>query len=310
MGSSTSGGRMTWLQVLGLLAATGAFSVVNPGLLVAVPLALLAAVLPPRRAVAVAVALGVGALAFLGEPYSGLWYVERAWALLLGGWFLALTLRWPGERFLPRGWGAVAGAFLVMALLFWVRPGEWAMLDWAIRSRLEAGFRFALAVIRSNDGTGVVTDAFEAQVWQMITFLGSVFPALLGLASLSALALAWWLYLRIGRGIRNGISSLRDFRFNDQLVWVFISGLLVLLLSSGLPERLGTNAVVFMGALYALRGVAVILFVTGGGSLLGGLLFLVAFFLVAPLILIGAMIIGLGDTWLDLRTRRRASSSA
>lgn len=310
MGSSTSGERRSWLQVLGLLAATGALSAVNPGVLVAVPLALLGVFLPPRRAVIVLAALAVGAVTFSGEPLTGLWYLERGWALLLGGWFLALTLRWPQEAFLSRGLGAVAGSVLAVSLLFWVRPGEWAMVDWLVRSRMEAGVSAALELIRANGGSGVVTSSFEAQALQIVAFEELVFPAFLGLASLSALALSWWLYLRLGRGVRAGIGALRDFRFNDQLVWILILGLLVLLLGSGLPERLGTNAVVFMGALYALRGVAVILFVTGGGSLLGGILLLVAFFFVAPLLIAGAFIIGLGDTWLDLRTRRGASSSA
>lgn len=296
--------------MVGLLVAVGGLSVVNPGVLVAVPLALIAAFLPPRRPLALLVALGAGALVFWVEPLTGFWYLERGWALVLGGWFLAITLRWPQERFLSRGLGAVAGAFLAMTLLFWVRPGDWAVVDWAVKSRMETGVSTTLEMIRNNGGAGVVTSAFEAQALQVVAIQELVFPAFLGLASLSALALAWWLYQRIGRGVRTGLGALRDFRFNDQLVWIFILGLLVLLLGSGLPERLGTNAVVFMGALYALRGLAVILFVTGGGSLLGGLLLLVAFFFVAPLMVTGAFIIGLGDTWLDLRTRRGASSSA
>jgi hypothetical protein len=103
------------------------------------------------------------------------------------------------------------------------------------------------------------------------------------------------------------LGALKEFRFNDQLVWILILGLLAVLGSSGLIARFGTNAVVFMGTLYALRGVAVVLFLTGGFSLFGGILLLVGFFLVAPFFLFGAFIIGLGDTWLDLRTRAGGS---
>jgi hypothetical protein len=96
---------------------------------------------------------------------------------------------------------------------------------------------------------------------------------------------------------------LKEFRFNDQMVWVLILGITALLLSSGAVERAGANAVVFVGALYALRGAGVVLFLTGGVSLFGGLLFLVGFIVLAPFVTLGAMFIGLGDTWFDLRGR-------
>jgi hypothetical protein len=66
--------------------------------------------------------------------------------------------------------------------------------------------------------------------------------------------------------------------------------------------------VVFMGALYALRGVAVVLFLAGGVSLLGGIFLALGLLLVAPVLMTGAFVIGLGDTWLDLRARRRKTS--
>jgi hypothetical protein len=93
-------------------------------------------------------------------------------------------------------------------------------------------------------------------------------------------------------------------------VWVFIVGLGVLLGASGSLERVGTNAVVFMGALYALRGMAVVLFITGGVSFLGAAFLVAGFLLVAPLLLAGALVIGLGDTWFDLRGRFGTASAA
>jgi hypothetical protein len=113
----------------------------------------------------------------------------------------------------------------------------------------------------------------------------------------------------------SGLGPFREFRFHDQLVWVLILGLLLFLGSFGFLdrlgpglERLGTNTVVFMGALYALRGAAVVLFMAGGVSLFGGLLLLLGFFFVWPLLLAAAFVMGLGDTWLDLRTRGALSS--
>lgn len=310
MGLAAQGGSRGWVRAAGLFLVLGLFSVGSPSVSLAAPLALLVLALQPRR-------LGVllaGALAFAvllsGDSSSGLWYVERGWAILLAGSFVALTLRWPGMAFLPRGLGAVAGAFGAAALVFRVRPGDWAVVDWAVSSRIEAGMSAAMAMIRFGLGSETLPAGLEARFLDVMAFQGMIFPALLGLASLAGLGLAWWMYVRLNRLPEEGIGPLRDFRFNDQLVWVLIVAVVVLLGSSDLLERLGTNAVVFMGALYALRGAAVVLFVAGGVSFFGGVLLVLGFLLVAPVLLTGAFAIGLGDTWLDLRARLQRTSTS
>jgi hypothetical protein len=121
---------------------------------------------------------------------------------------------------------------------------------------------------------------------------------------MAALGVAWWAYVRLSSGSDQGVGPLREFRFNDHLVWVFITGLLLILPRWGdLVVRVGANAVVFMGALYAVRGGAVILFLSGGLSLLGYVLLVFGLLFVPPLVLMGALVIGLGDTWLDVRSK-------
>jgi hypothetical protein len=288
------------------MAATGLFSVVNPGVLIVIPFGLLVLFMPSRRLLALMLAAAGAVLVAAGDPTSGFWYMERGWTLLLGGCFLALTLRWPDVRFLPRGLGAVLGAFIGMGLLFWVRPGDWAVVDWAVRSKMEFTMNLLLQAIRVSGEPEVFSGTFEARALEVMALQSLIFPALLGLASLSALGLSWWLYKKLTRSSEEGIGPLVEFRFNDQLVWVLILGVVALLASSGVVERIGTNAVVFMGALYALRGAAVVLFLTGGLSLFWGILLLVGLLIVAPLVIMGAVIIiiGLGDTWFDLRARR------
>lgn len=156
-----------------------------------------------------------------------------------------------------------------------------------------------------------LSETFEARAAEAMVLQGTIFPALLGLASLAALGLAWWLWNRLSLGEEGDrLGPLREFRFNDQLVWILILGLGVLLLGSGLLGRLGTNTVVFMGALFALRGVAVVLFLSGGVSFLGIVLFLVGLLFLAPLLVTGAFVIGLGDAWLNLRARKEQLDSA
>jgi hypothetical protein len=254
------------------MLATGLFSVVNPGVLIAIPFCLLAFFMPSKRFASLAIAaLGVFVVA-TGDPSSGIWYAERGWAVILGGCFLALSLRWPEGRFLPKGLGAVLGTFLFIGLLFGSRPGDWEVVDWAIQSRMELAMANLLQAARASMGPERISVAFEATALETM-------------------------------------AAQKDFRFNDQLVWVLITGVVAVLVSSGALARVGANAVVFVGALYALRGAGVVLFLTGGASLFGGILFLVGFLLVAPLVIMGAIFIGLGDTWFDLRARRASSRS-
>ena len=73
--------------------------------------------------------------------------------------------------------------------------------------------------------------------------------------------------------------------------------------------RAGWNALFFMGSLYALRGVAVFLFLVSGAPTILSVIFgvLAALFLY-PLVLTAALLVGLGDTWLDVRSRVAAAA--
>ncbi|MDX1568753.1 MAG: DUF2232 domain-containing protein [Longimicrobiales bacterium] len=305
------GGDSGWKRALGLFLFTVGASVVNPLVLMAVPFVLLVAVLPAKRAGLVAAGL-VAVLFVVGSgPTEGMWYLERGWAVLVGGWFLGLSLRWPKSRFFPRALGAVGGAFAVAALLFRVQPGSWRTVDWLVTSRMRAQAAEIFSAFRLLGGGEGVSPELSDAVYRTVETQGVVFPALLGLASVAALGVAWWFWVRLGQEGRSGLLPLGEFRFNDQLVWIFVLGLaLVLLGSSGPWDRLGTNTVVFMGALYALRGAGVLFFLNGGISLGGGLLLALAFVFVAPVMLGGAVVVGLGDTWLDLRTKARAAAES
>ncbi len=147
----------------------------------------------------------------------------------------------------------------------------------------------------------------------------TTFPALLSLESLAALALAWATYHRLGRArLGAPLRPLRDFRFNDQLVWGLIVGLTIMLLPTLTPARdVGKNLLVFFGALYALRGLGVLTWFMAPGSL--GVALAVAFVLLGAPVLnafallalmtvaVAALALGLGDTWADWRSRARST---
>jgi len=203
------------------------------------------------------------------------------------------------------------GSYAVAALLFEARPGSWPVVEWMVTDRMREGASTALTAIRSLGGAGSLPSELTDAIYRTLETQGVVFPALLGLGSLAALGVAWWAWSRLADSAGDALGPLRDFRFNDQLVWIFVAGLaLVLLRGSGVWDRVGTNAVVFMGALYALRGAAVLLFLSGGVSLLGSLLLALAVLFVAPVIAAAALVVGLGDTWLDLRERARHAAQS
>jgi hypothetical protein len=293
-----AGGR-EWLRAAGLLALALALTPVGPLALLTVPLALLGGGLGGWRGSMVA--LPALLVAWGAGPEPGLWFLERGWALLAGGWFLALTLRWPGLGLTVRSVAAVSAAIGSSALVLLWSPGGWTVVEWAVRARLEQGAAAAAEVMRlmTAGGEGGGEETLLALVETQLYLL----PALLALATVAALGLAWWVIVRSTTGRRGALAPLAEFRFPDPLIWLLIGGVLVLLVGGGAWTRIGVNMVVFMMPLYALRGAGVVLGVRGGLSLSGWLLVSVGMIFAAPALLFGAFLVGLGDTWLDLRAR-------
>jgi hypothetical protein len=275
--------------------------------LVGIPFVLLLIALPVHRRRVLLLGALVAAMVVVGAAPEGLWYVERGWAVLAGALFAALSLWRPGLSVTHRALAAVGGAAAVAAGGFLARPGAWSVVDWSMRERVVGAVAQALMLVRDLGDGSVVTPEVESSIFQTAEVQAQIFPALLALGTVAALVLAWWGYTRMAVGRTGAIGRLRDFSFEDQLVWVFIAGLGLAVLASGEGlTRAGTNTVVFMGALYALRGAAVFLFLNGGISILGGVLLALAMLYVAPILAMAAMIVGLGDTWLDVRAKVRA----
>lgn len=298
-----------WGAAAGLALATVAFAVLSPGLLIFLPLSLFLLSLPPRRPILV----GFGALLALGglvgaEPGSGpLWYMERGWVLVLGAWFMVMVHLLPRAGFFTRALAALGASSGTVALLLTLLPEGWSVVDWAITRRIQKTAADASAIwAESSVSTGWV-ERFSEALSRYAELQTLLHPALIALESLAALGVAWWAYGRLASGERHPLGRLRDFRFGDHLVWLLIVGIVLVLLPLGdVAVRAGSNVLTFMGALYALRGAAVLLVVFGlqgiGGAFIAGLIILFLY----PLVLATAIVVGLSDTWIDLRARRSA----
>ena len=308
-GTDAGAGRQTraWpraLALFGVVLVTSIF--VHPGVVIGVPLALLIAArgfgnLVSTFVVALVILIVAGGQASLAD---GLWYAERAWAILLGGWFLAFTLLVPGWRLTSRALAAAAGAATVVGGILAVRSGSWSLLDGAVSRTLEAEVQVTMDALSILGGAAAVSPEMLEAAQSVAELRALIFPALVGIESVAALAVAWWARARLLGEHEPGLGPLREFRFNDHLVWVLVLGMLLVVTQSGAAlGRVGTNAVFFMGALYALRGAAVYIFVSGGLSLFGSVV-LTLLLVFVPTLLVGtATLIGIGDTWLDLRAR-------
>ena len=296
----------TWPRAAGLLFLTLVFSLfTGPGVLIAFPFLALTMVLGLRRLPAVVAAVFAMFVAVGVSGRGGLWYFERGWAIVLAGWFVVLTMRWPQSRFFPRALAAVAATTALVGLLLVIRPGSWSVVDWLLIEGLMRSARVIGQVLMSDPEAYTTADLNTAYEWT--AQFGRLFPAFLGLSSLSGLAVAWWGYVRLSAGSGLGLGPLRDFRFNDHLVWLFLIGLAMIVFGAGEGWTSGGgNAVVFMGGLYAMRGAAVLLFLSGGLTGLGFLFLIVGMLFLWPVLIPGALLVGVGDTWLDLRSKAQA----
>ncbi|MGH7501277.1 MAG: DUF2232 domain-containing protein [Longimicrobiales bacterium] len=289
------------------MAAT--MSPLQPLLLIVVPLGFLMVGLEPRRPWLVAVGVLLALAPLIGGPTGPLWYIERGWVYALGGSFLAAAVAVPAAGFLLRGLLGVGAASVLAGAILVLTPDGWARTDGVIGSRVRASAS-QMAVAWSEAGAdrflGDVADAAR----RAAELQALLYPGMIGLASLAALAIGWWAWSRVVANRPRPLAPLREFRFPDDLVWLFVVALALVLLPLGQEAtRAGSNLALFMGGLYALRGLAVALSVaTPAGPWLAVLAGLAAV-LLYPLALSVALALGLSDTWVDYRTRRRGAAS-
>ena len=301
------GDERTWPRAAALLVVTLMFSVSSAGVLVAVPFLALTMVLGVRRLPA-AIAAMLAVFVAVGVPaHGGVWYLERGWTVVLAGCFLVLTMRWPRSRVFPRAFTAVVSTAALVGLLVVLRPGSWSMANWLITEGMMRTVSLIAQMSMAVDSELSLSTAQLNTLFEWAAQHGRLFPALLGLSSLSGLAVAWWAYVRLSAGSGRGLGPLREFRFNDHLVWLLLTGLGLIVFGAGEGwTRAGSNAVVFMGGLYAMRGAAVLLFLNGGVTGFGFIFLAVGMLFLAPVLVMSALVVGVGDTWLDLRSKARA----
>lgn len=303
-----------WGTPILLTLVAAACSIIGPGLLIFVPFALLLIALPPRRPALLAVAVALLFVGISGGSTDMLWWFGRGWALILGAWFVVTIALMPRTSFMDRSLTAVAATVATAALLLAVGQTSLEQLDFVVAQRLhQVAAAFAAALSARPDTTGraaALSSEVAATASRAADLQAMVYPGLLAIASLAGLAVAFWAWRRLALHEERPFRALREFRFRDELVWVLVAAILLIVLPlDGGATRAGVNLIMFMGALYALRGIAVMVALFGAPGPLGVMFGAVLVLFLFPMVLATTLMIGLSDTWLDLRARARRSST-
>jgi predicted membrane protein DUF2232 len=234
----------------------------------------------------------------------------RAGAVLLSGTFLALTVWRPSARF-SRALAATTFAGAALTVWMWRLDIGWGAVRRAIENDLWSSNREVMLRLGMVGEAGSPGQVLLDQMSAMVRTIGAFYPALLFLAGVAGLRLAWsWYHRIVARPVGPAPAAFAAFRFSDQLVWGWVLGLaLCLLRISPTWTAVGSNLLLVWAVLYATRGLAV--FSAGSKRVPGPViatLGLVAMFLL-PFVVGGLTLLGLADTWLDFRRRLAASTT-
>ena len=291
-----TGGR--WGQVLALAG----FLLLAPPMFLFGPLAAL--LLVSRPATLREWAWLVGAVA-----WSALWLQQagglgaqfaRSAAVLVSGSFLALTL-WRPSNQVSRALAATAGGALALAAWMYGLGLRWS----AVRAAVEEELVSFQSALRTSWSGREGWSEMSAQMSEMADTVSMLYPGLLALAAIAGLRLAWAWYHRIAdHPVGAPPAPFPAFAFSDQLIWGWVIGLALALVPEPEWARVtGANVLLVWGALYATRGLAVV--VTVATRTPGAVLAVIALvtLILMPFVLGGLTIVGFADTWLDFRRR-------
>lgn len=305
--------RTGWGRVA--LGALG-FMTLAPLWAVAVPLAALQLATPRRGS-------GEVAAAGLATVFGAWWLLQpgelpeqflRAVILIASVTFLVLTLRttWTMTH---RALASAALGLGAASLLMPVLGTSWSELIWWVEHRQGMAFRSMIGVLAtlfdsggSSDVSAIDVRELEVRFTEAARLMGRLAPAIVALQVLAALTLATAVYRRIAeQPIGRLPGRFRDFRFSEHLGWVVVASLVIVVIPRIAALKIvATNALLVASVLYALRGTAVVIFglqLLGTGGIVFWLFATLAIVFMLPIVVGGAILLGVLDAGLNLRRR-------
>ena len=242
--------------------------------------------------------------------------MARGWAVLLAASFGLVSLWGTSTPFFSRALAAVGIAIGIGFLIALASPSGIARFQHAAGEELTRRTSSMIELIQAGlddpdsrsmlekfPGAEEVDERAIEMMRDMPSRASTLLPALLALESLAVLAFAWGVYRRLSPvQIGPPLSPLNEFRFNDQLIWGLAVGATLCLLPAFEGGRnAGYNLLLFFGALYLIRGIGILGWISKGRYAL-----IVLLGLIPQVFIIVTLALGLGDTWLDLRKRAKA----
>lgn len=308
---------------LGHLIVGGiAFIILAPLGLAAIPLAALLLVSRPRSTPEMVVAgvcagFGLWWLAVPGELPDQL---LRAAVISVTALYVMATL-WTRLSFTHRALGVIAVTGAGMTGLLAILGSSWGELQWWVEFRAGQSARQLLGAVsaageRSGvfSPTGAQIETFEQGLQTMTRLLADFYPAISALQLLAGLILATAAYARLARHPVGRLAEpFRYFRFTEHLGWIAVAALVVVVIPKlSAVELPAANVLLIVAVLYALRGAAVLVFglaLAGGGGFFLWAAFGVILFLMLPVVVGGAILLGVIDAGMDLRRRWRSAAN-
>lgn len=239
---------------------------------------------------------------WLFQPAGVATQIIRGGGIMVTGAFVAAVLRRP-ER-LGRN-VAIAVAMGLAGTLWWtwILGVTWERIEFALTRATWATYQTMARSMAAFDGPGAAEDAAAG-----IALMVRLFPGLAVLAAGTGLLVAWAVYQRVAlRPVGGPAAPFINFRGSDHLLWGLVVPLAILISPArDTLDLVAVNALLVFGVIYVIRGAAILTWFMRSKSRLGslglGLLAIAALF-VLPIAGSGLLLLGIVDTWIDIRRR-------
>jgi hypothetical protein len=239
---------------------------------------------------------------WLVQPGAIATQIIRGAGVMVTGAFVAGVL-WRPQR-LGRNIGIAVTVGMAGTLWWsWLLGVTWERVEFALTRATWATYQTLARSMSVFDGPDAAEDAAAG-----IELAVNLFPGMTALGAVAGLLVAWAVYQRVAvRPIGGPAPPFTSFRGSDHLLWGMVVPLAVLISPSGdALDLVAVNALLVFGTIYVTRGAAILTWFMKSKSPLGsvGLVLLaVAALFVLPIAGSGLLLLGIVDTWIDIRRR-------
>lgn len=239
---------------------------------------------------------------WLVQPGGLATQIIRGAGIMVTGAFVAAVM-WGPER-LGRNVGIAVAAGLAGTLWWaWLLGVTWERIEFALARATWETYQTLARSLTAIDGTATAKDAAAG-----IELAVKLFPGLTTLAAGAGLLVAWAVYQRVAlRPMGGPVPPFTGFRGSDHLLWGLVAPLALLISPAGdVLDLVAINALLVFGTIYAIRGAAILTWFMRSKSPLGSVglgLMAVAALFVLPIAGSGLLLLGIVDTWIDIRRR-------